>query len=94
MTEKLTTGLCFKSRNGITGWSDARLAEIDFHKNMGYFLKIDGQSNQTGKTEQVQIWLNEQDSADLVAILIKLMRKNGGNETLERFLELREITPV
>jgi hypothetical protein len=89
-SKKLASGLAFKSHLGIVGWVDARLAEVDFQENMGYFLKIDGQSNQTWKTEQVQIWLNEQDTADIIALLIKLMRKNGGNETLKRFLELRE----
>lgn len=91
MTVKLTSGLCFKSRTGITGWSDARLAEVDFHKNMGYFLKIDGTNNQTGKTEQVQIWLNVFDTADLVALLIKLMRAQGGAsvDALNRLLEIR-----
>jgi hypothetical protein len=88
--KKLASGLAFKSHLGIVGWQDARLAEVDFRENMGYFLKIDGQSNQTGKTEQVQIWLNERDTSDVVAILIKLIRKNGGDETLERFLKLRE----
>jgi len=85
------TGLIFKSREGMIGWSDARLAEVDFHKAMGYFLKIDGTNNKSGKTEQVQIWFNEQDTADLIALLIKLMRANGKGptETLERFLELR-----
>ena len=89
MTQKLASGLTFKSHLGIIGWKNARLAEVDFRENMGYFLKIDGESNQTGKTEQVQVWFNEQDAADVVALLVKLMRKNGGNETLERFLELR-----
>lgn len=87
---KLASGLAFKSHLGIVGWRDARLAEVDFRENLGYYLKIDGKSNPTGKTEQVQIWLNEQDTADVVALLVKLMRKNGSNETLERFLELRE----
>jgi hypothetical protein len=89
---KLQSGLCFKSRKGIVGWSDARLAEVDFHPDMGFFLKIDGTSNQSGETEQVQIWLNEFDTADLVVLLTKLIRKQGSPvvDTLNRLKELRE----
>jgi hypothetical protein len=89
--KKPATGLIFKARTGMIGWSDARLAEVDFHPAMGYFLKIDGENKTSGKTEQVQIWLNDMDTADLIALLTKLMIKNGGtaSETLHRFLELR-----
>ena len=89
---KLQTGLVFKSRLGMTGWNDARLSEVDFRDNMGFFIKIDGENNKSGKTEQVQIWLNEQDAADLVALLTKLMLQKGGTcaDTLKRFLELRQ----
>jgi hypothetical protein len=89
--KKLATGLIFKSRGEMVGWSNVRLAEVDFHKAMGYFLKIDGTNNKSGKTEQVQIWMNEQDTADMIALLVKLMREKGSasSDTLQRFLELR-----
>jgi hypothetical protein len=81
------TGALFKMGE-IRGWKNAHLRETNVVEG-DYFLKIDGQNRDTGKPEQIQIFISRLDAASLVAgFEVFLMDDKEGRRNLAVFRDM------
>lgn len=81
MTEsRLTTGLLVKHYGGGTAkfirWLTASLREAGLDGE-GYYLKVDGMEEISGKAEQLYLFLNESDVADVISQWKKIVDERG-----------------
>ena len=71
----LISGALFKLSGDIHGWKNATLREVNV-VNGSFFFKIDGSNSDTGKIEQIQMFLRSEDAAALSADLEHFLNKS------------------
>ena len=87
---KKRSGALLKLSGDIHGWKNASLREVDIVDG-AYFIKIDGSETNSGKPEQIQIFLRLEDAAALSADLEYFLNKSEmGKHWLKEHKEMVE----